>query len=107
MKSLFQTRLRELRGVKNQAEFAKLLDLKPAAYGHYETGRTEPSIGMIIRIVEITGVSADYLLGIVDDPRSSGKGNPQAERTAQAKLVCVKKAFFKLNEAFKELEGAL
>ena len=109
MKALFHARLRELRGTKSQANFAKLLDLKTSAYGHYETGRTEPNIGMIVRIVELTGVSADYLLGIVDDPRPSveRKVNPQAERTAQAKLECVKKAFFKLNEAFKELEGAL
>jgi len=59
----FSDRLRELRGLQNQADFANKLGIKASAYGHYETGRREPSLAIILQIVEVTGTSLDWLLG--------------------------------------------
>lgn len=61
--SVLSDRLKELRGLQNQADFANTLGIKASAYGHYETGRREPSLDIILQIVEVTGVSVDWLLG--------------------------------------------
>jgi transcriptional regulator with XRE-family HTH domain len=68
--SVFSDRLRQLRGAQNQSAFASRLGIKPGAYGHYETGIREPSIDMILQIVEATGVSADWLFGLSDKETS-------------------------------------
>ena len=90
--SVFASRLREVRGSKSQAEFAKLLGVKTAAYGHYETGRTQPSVDVIIRIVEVSGRSSDWLFGI-------SKENNHKINRADQKLEALKKA---ITEILKE-----
>lgn len=90
--SVFAVRLKELRGTRNQADFARMLGVKTAAYGHYETGRTQPSIDVIVRIITITGVSADWLLGTTEE---KGIKNLRAE-TAEGKLLAVKKSLIAL-----------
>lgn len=87
----FPSRLRQARGKRNQAEFADVLGVKSAAYGHYETGRSEPSLGVLLKIVENTGFSADWLLGVSNEKGS----NPRAEK-AEEKLHAVKKSLIAL-----------
>lgn len=99
MNEIFSIRLREARGSRSQSEVCAALGLKQGTYSTWELGKYEPTFDVLVRLATFLGVSTDWLLGM--------PVNPQAERTAQAKLECVKKAFFKLNEAFKELEGAL
>ena len=66
----FADRLRGLRGLQNQTDFAARLGLKQAIYSHYETGRKAPSIEVLVRIAQKLGESTDYLLGLTDRPQS-------------------------------------
>lgn len=81
--SVFSQRLRELRGDKNQADFADSLGFKASAYGHYETGRREPSVDVILQIVEKTGTSLDWLLGLSTAPPSQ----EQTEKPSKTKTL--------------------
>ena len=56
-------RMKIARGDIPQQKMADLLGIKQSAYGHYETGRSEPSLGTLLKFVEITGRSLDYMLG--------------------------------------------
>ena len=47
-----------------QKQVYEKLNISPNGYASYEQGRTEPNIDTIIKLCEIFGVSADYLLGI-------------------------------------------
>ena len=52
----------------NQKELAEELNMKPPLYQRYESGKTTPSIDFIYKLVEQYGTSADYLLGLSDEP---------------------------------------
>ena len=65
----FRERLRELRiekGLK-QAELGTALNTTDDTIYSWEKGRSEPSIEMIVKICAFFEVTADYLLGIIDD----------------------------------------
>lgn len=47
----------------NQSELARKAGLQPAAVGHFEHGRRNPSFANIRALARALGVSADYLLG--------------------------------------------
>ncbi|GGH86904.1 transcriptional regulator with XRE-family HTH domain [Pullulanibacillus pueri] len=66
---VFQERLRLLRenAGLNQEEIAKLLNITTSAYGYYERGRNEPSLETLKQMASIFKVSADYLLGTIND----------------------------------------
>ena len=53
----------------NQDALAERLGIKRQAYQPYETGKVTPSVGTIIKIAQEFDVSADYLLGLSDEPR--------------------------------------
>lgn len=53
---------REARGW-NQSELARRAGLQPAAIGHFERGRRNPSFANIRALARALDVSADYLLG--------------------------------------------
>lgn len=57
--------LKELRNIKNltQFEIAKEINIAQNQYQRYETGKTMPSIEILIRIAEIYKVSLDYISG--------------------------------------------
>ena len=54
-------RLRQERGMR-QAELAELLQISASAVGMYEQGRQSPSLSMVVRLSQVFGVTADYLL---------------------------------------------
>jgi transcriptional regulator with XRE-family HTH domain len=61
--AIFAERLKELRGLRSKAQFARELGLKSAAtYFHYEQGRI-PSETVLEIIAEKCNVSVKYLLG--------------------------------------------
>jgi transcriptional regulator with XRE-family HTH domain len=60
--------LREKRGW-SQRELARLCGLGEAQIGKYESGQTDPTVTSLKTIADKLDVSADYLLGISDDPR--------------------------------------
>ncbi len=75
-------RLKECRIEKqlNQKEVAKKLNITQQTYSDYETGRTNPDIDSLIKIANILGVTADYLLGREDDFGNITIKNSPAEK---------------------------
>lgn len=53
-----------------QAQIGKLLDKSQQGYNHIETGRAELKIEDLIRLCKFYDLSADYLIGLVDEPKS-------------------------------------
>ena len=73
-KELFGSRLRKLRkaaGMK-QPELASLLDITPTQVSDMERGHTTTSMARLYQLCEYFHVSADYLLGLTDDPEPKG-----------------------------------
>ena len=64
----FKDRLKLLRSEKNlsQKQLAEILGTNNSSVCDWERGRSEPDIETLINMVKFFGVSADYLLGIVD-----------------------------------------
>ena len=46
----------------SQAELGRRLGVSASAIGMYEQGRKEPSLGLVVRIARLFGVTVDYLL---------------------------------------------
>ena len=65
---LFKERLKELRKEKHlsQAQLAKELQTSQRSISSWETGFREPDFETLELLVKFFGVSADYLLGLVD-----------------------------------------
>ena len=61
--------LKDLRKEKNlsQKQMAEKLCISQQTYSDYEKGKTEPTLDTIIELSKIFNVSADYLLGLVDE----------------------------------------
>ena len=69
-RELFGSRLRALRkaaGMK-QYELADMLSLTPTQVGDMERGNTTTSMARLYLLCKHFHVSADYLLGLTDDP---------------------------------------
>ncbi|MFF2179368.1 helix-turn-helix domain-containing protein [Lysinibacillus sp. NPDC058147] len=62
-------RLRELRkeAKLTQADVAKFLNISESAYGYYEQGRNEISIGSVQKLAEKYNVSVGYILCETDE----------------------------------------
>ncbi len=67
---LLHERLKYLRINQNlsQAKLAKDIDVGARSYQRYEYGDRIPTADIIIKLAKYFGVSADYLLGLSDDP---------------------------------------
>jgi len=74
-KQLFGQRIFELRKGHNetQAALAELLGIGKSQVSEIENGRHTTSAERIALICEHYHVSADYLLGLTDDPTPSGR----------------------------------
>lgn len=57
-----------------QTDAAKALDLSISAYCRYEYGQREPGAVTIAAMARLYHVSADYLLGLTDDPTPHNRG---------------------------------
>ena len=53
-----------------QAQVGKLLDKSQQGYNHIERGRAELKIDDLIRLCKFYDLSADYLIGLTDNPIS-------------------------------------
>lgn len=64
-KEIFQIKLKEARKKREftQEEVAKELGISRTNITNYETGRTEPDIETLCRLIELYNISADWLLG--------------------------------------------
>lgn len=73
--------LRKARGL-SQRHAAADLKISQALLSHYENGAREPGLDFVCRACRYYGVSADYLLGLSDEPAGSSR-----EADALAALV--------------------
>ena len=66
----YQRRLRDLREDhdKTQQEIAEVLGTSQTMYARYERGANELPLRHLIKLAEYYQVTADYLLGISDEP---------------------------------------
>src|SRR5579859_960410 len=65
--------IREKQGI-SQRTLAKLCHLNYNQIYRYESGNSEPSISNLAVIADKLGVSADYLLGLTDEPHGLAPG---------------------------------
>lgn len=66
--NIFAQRLLELRKERriSQAKLAKDIGVSCSLICYWETSRAEPTASNIVKIANYFGVSADYLLGIIN-----------------------------------------
>ena len=69
--SSFPERLKEVRVAQNltQKQVFTGIDVGERLYQSYEYGKVEPKYTVIIKLCRYFNVSADYLLGLSDEPR--------------------------------------
>lgn len=100
MSEVFSRRLRDARGNRSQAEVCAAIGVKQGTYSTWELGKYEPSFEVLVKLAIYLGTSTDNLLGMPEKPIGI------SEKVTE-KLECAKRAFFLLNDAVKELKGAL
>lgn len=66
-----KTRIKDIREDRDisQKDIAALLETTPQQYGRYENGHRELPIRHLKTLALYYNVSADYLLGIIKEPR--------------------------------------
>lgn len=71
-KDLYGLRLKRLRkeAGETQAELASILGVKPNQIVEMENGRKTTTFEKLVLICQHYQVSADYLLGLIDEPRA-------------------------------------
>lgn len=81
-------RIRDLRAQRGwtQDDLAARLNLKRQAVGHYETGQRDIDSATILRLCEIFGCTADYLLG--RSPVPTAELTPEEESLLLAYRRC-------------------
>jgi len=64
--TIFQKRLKELRGERKLFDIAKDLGISRASLGYYENGDRRPDIDILVKIAKYYDVPSDWLLGLSD-----------------------------------------
>lgn len=70
-KTLFASRLKDLRGNVPQATFAAQIGAKQTTYSSWERGKKEPPLKVLAEISRQFGVTTDWLLGLPERGRSA------------------------------------
>ena len=67
----YRQRIKEIREDRDltQAEVGRVLNKSQQGYNHIETGRAELKIDDLVRLCRFYGLSADYLTGLINEPR--------------------------------------
>ena len=81
---LFPARLKEARELRqiSQTDLAEKAGLPPTSISHFEAGSRKPSFDNLRRLADRLDVTADYLLGRVDEPTAQA-GADRLHRHAQ------------------------
>ena len=68
----YRERLRNIRETREltQADIGKLLNKSQQGYNHIEIGRAELKIEDLVTLCRFYDLSADYVIGLVDKPKS-------------------------------------
>lgn len=77
----YRRRLRDVREDHDlsQADIGKVLNKSQQGYSHIENGRAELKIDDLILLCRFYGLSADYLIGLTNDPVCSKSNNIQRQ----------------------------
>ena len=69
----YRTRLKNIREDRDltQAQVGKILNKSQQGYNHIEAGRAELKIDDLIKLCQFYDVSADYLIGLTDNKKST------------------------------------
>lgn len=84
----FTKRFRELRGKRDNTEFAKFLGISRQTVGFYYNGDRIPDAMMLKQIAEKCGVSTDYLLGLTDTQSTNADARAAVEYTKLPERSC-------------------
>ena len=68
----YRLRLRNVREDHDltQADLGKILNKSQQGYNHIEAGRAELKIDDLIKLCQFYNLSADYLIGLINKPKS-------------------------------------
>lgn len=68
---MYYPRLKDLREDKDlmQKEIAAMLGIDQRVYSTYETGKREIPTRYVVALARFYNTSADYILGLIDDPK--------------------------------------
>lgn len=68
----YRTRLRNIREDRDltQADVGKILNKSQQGYNHIEAGRAELKIDDLATLCRFYNLSADYVIGLTDKPKS-------------------------------------
>lgn len=72
----YRSRLRDVREDRDltQAQLGEVLDKSQQGYNHIETGRAELKIDDLVKLCQFYNLSADYLIGLTNKPKSYKEG---------------------------------
>ena len=76
-------KLRESTGMSAR-KFAETIDMKYTTYDGYENGVSEPNSAVLVKLCGYFGCTADYLLGLVDEPSSHYEETEKSPAPAKA-----------------------
>lgn len=76
-------KLRESTGMSAR-KFAETIDMKYTTYYGYENGVSEPNSAVLVKLCGYFGCTADYLLGLVDEPSSHYEETEKSPAPAKA-----------------------
>ena len=91
MKNTLANRLRELRGVQSQTEFAAKIGVNQTSYSSWERGSKDPAAQTLAKIASTFGVTSDWLLGLSDVRSAADALAPSSAPTS--KTVPMQKVF--------------
>ena len=68
----YRVRLRNIREDRDltQADIGKVLNKSQQGYNHIEAGRAELKIDDLVKLCRYYGLSADYIIGLVNKPKT-------------------------------------
>ena len=68
----YRTRMRNVREDRDltQADIGKVLNKSQQGYNHIEAGRAELKIDDLVKLCQFYNLSADYLIGLINKPKS-------------------------------------
>lgn len=91
MKNTLANRLRELRGVQSQTEFAAKIGVNQTSYSSWERGSKDPAAQTLAKIASTFGVTSDWLLGLSNVRSAADALAPSSAPTS--KTVPMQKVF--------------
>ncbi len=73
----YRTRIKNIREDRDitQAEIGRILQKSQQGYNHIEMGRAELKIDDLILLCKFYNLSADYLIGLIDEPEALKSNN--------------------------------